>query len=1186
MYLKSLVLKGFKSFADRCALTLEPGITAIVGPNGSGKSNISDAVLWVLGERSARNLRGQAMDDIIFSGSAARKAVSIAEVDLVLDNSDHTLPVEFDEVVITRRMYRSGESEYLVNGVVVRRLDVLDILHDTGLGTGTHSIISQGSLDSILQSRPEDRRALIEEAAGVLKHKQRKEKSARKLEQMDAHLERVRDVLAEVSRQLGPLERKAKRAEAHRKAASELSQVRLALAVDDLRSLQEQWESILAVEKDVSAEVEQRRRTVEAAEQKVNDYQELMKRDSEDAGALARRQRRAASLAEKLDGAEMLLRERRRSAIGAQADARASLAGSAGRREAASRELEAARAQLADIGTRVSAADAMVEELSASRADIGRQRRAVEDSINELSVALRTCENELDAAKRRQAGLQDSMASNLAQARLVEARTSELASDLEKAQEERDAAQAANDAAGETLARAKEDEAAAQRRLIACFEERDAAQSRLDAAREAVHLAEAEIKAIEQAQLARSMSDPALRWLIDHSAQFAGGLSAVSKAFRVSRELESLVENLLGEDLASLAVRDAASAREIADALVAGALPGDVSVVMRAGAMRDGRRRASARACAEGRALVDELQYSDEMAPVVEALLGDVVLCPDRAAAFAAHGRSNEPVRFASPDGCAIWPSGKVRIYGPKEGGGEGVIAQERRLDTLRDDLARAAAEREAADGAAKAADSAYREAQAEGLRLGRQLAKAQGGRSAAEAELRRCEQRLEAVRQDAEQTRRRAEEASRKVEDLEPDMEALATRIAELAAERDRLGRERDELTGQAVPLRHEAGRAAEKLTEAKLTAAKLAERKTYNERIVSARERDISAIEEDVAEQGRSIVVKDVAIQRADEALSLFALIEESLSRRLRVLDDALDASQSNASSVHEQAASARDEARQAHDAYDETSARMAQVRVDKGRLEMRVEVAVNAIVRDLGVPIDRAQELPELENRQQTEDEAFKLERRIKNMGAISPDAAEEYAEVKQRHDYLAGQLADMESARRSLNRIVRVIDARMKDDFVRTYEQVNSNFNEIFSLLFPGGTAHLALEDPDDIENTGVEVTAQPRGKRLTKMMLMSGGEKSLTALALLFAVYRTRTTPFYILDEVEAALDDTNLRRLASYIDSLRGTTQLIMITHQRRTMEMADVLFGVSMQADGVTKVISQKLERALEQSE
>ena len=259
MYLKSLVLKGFKSFADRSVLALEPGITAVVGPNGSGKSNISDAVLWVLGERNAKHLRGQAMEDVIFAGSSARKPVGIAEVDLVLDNADGTLPIDYDEVAITRRMYRSGESEYLINGTVARRMDVLDILHDSGLGTGTHSIISQGSLDSILQSKPEDRRALIEEAAGVLKHKQRKAKSERKLAAMDAHLARVRDVASEVERQLGPLERKAKRARAYQGLSAELADLSLALAVDDLRTLRRGWDEAVERERTLVAELEQRR---------------------------------------------------------------------------------------------------------------------------------------------------------------------------------------------------------------------------------------------------------------------------------------------------------------------------------------------------------------------------------------------------------------------------------------------------------------------------------------------------------------------------------------------------------------------------------------------------------------------------------------------------------------------------------------------------------------------------------------------------------------------------------------------------------------------------------------------------------------------------------------------------------------------------------------------------------------
>ena len=437
MYLKSLVLKGFKSFADRSVLTVEPGITAIVGPNGSGKSNISDAVLWVLGERSAKNLRGQAMEDIIFSGSAARKAVSVAEVELVLDNSDGTVPVDYDEVSIARRMYRSGESEYLLNGAIVRRLDVLEMLHDTGLGTGTHSIISQGSLDTILQSKPEDRRALIEEAAGVLKHKQRKERSARKLVAMDHHLDRVRDITAEVERQLGPLERKAKRAKAYHEAKDQLSDLKLSLAVDDLRKLQTEWERVCASEKSIGNELAESRSAVDSAEKNVMDIQEAMRRENEDAGELARKQRRCSQISERLDSSEKVMRERRRGAVDYRANLVASLDSHAGRMASAQADLESSRQQLEDATQKLSVASTEVERLTEEMNRIDASMRSLESQIEEHDKLILENDRAQQNAQRSKAELQEGLSNCLAHERLVEARKIELSSDLEKAKQEK-----------------------------------------------------------------------------------------------------------------------------------------------------------------------------------------------------------------------------------------------------------------------------------------------------------------------------------------------------------------------------------------------------------------------------------------------------------------------------------------------------------------------------------------------------------------------------------------------------------------------------------------------------------------------------------------------------------------------------------------------------------------------------
>ncbi|RDB61772.1 chromosome segregation protein SMC [Gordonibacter sp. 28C] len=1187
MYLKSLVLKGFKSFADRSALALEPGITAVVGPNGSGKSNISDAVLWVLGERNAKNLRGQAMEDVIFAGSSARKPVGIAEVDLVLDNSDGTLPVDFSEVAITRRMYRSGESEYLINGVVARRMDVLDILHDTGLGTGTHSIISQGSLDSILQSKPEDRRALIEEAAGVLKHKQRKAKSERKLEHMDQHLTRVKDVAAEVERQLGPLERKAKRSRAYQGLSAELSELTLALAVDDLRALQRAWDEAVAREQAIDEELAQKKAAIAEAEARAEELQERIRRDSADAGELARSHRRASSAVERFDGATLLLHEKRRAAQGREAELRVELEAGKARRAAAEAERAQAAAQVGEVRADRERADADVARLAAQHAEFTERHRELDREAASLTEARRVAERAQEQARRELAATQESLASGLAHVKLIEGHGKELELQLERSQAEAVALSEAASSGETALAALVEREAAARGAVSEAFTAREAARAALDEARDEASLLASEIKGLEEVERASAAAGPARAWLLDHADDLSGALAPLSHVLRADAGSEALVERLLGGDVAALLVDEPAKASAVAAALASCDEQGEVVLVAREGG------RAAAEPCARaaaaqggGRALLDGLSYPPEAAHAVEALLGDVVVCDGLDAALAAHARDALGARFVTEDGCVVWPNGKVTLGAAAADDAEGVLARARRLDDLRARLGASEAARDRAQEASAAAEEALRRAQGESLRLSQELAELRGKTDAARADARRAEEKLAAVRREFEDIERQRAEAERTVAEARPSVEALEQRLAGLAQELEESAARLAEAQDSVVPLRKQAAQVRDALAEAKLKAATLAERETYTARVVDARQREIEQADAADAEAREGLARKVVAQERIEPLLALMEELSDSARRRTRALEDAANAAQDAAGGMHHAANEARAAARAAHDAFDEANARMGQARVDKGRLEVQVEAAVNAIVHDCKTPLDHALALPELEDRGACEDQAFKLRRRIANMGTINPDAADEYERLKTRYDYLAAQLADLDGARRALGKIVRVIDARMKDDFIRTFDAVNKNFSEIFAVLFPGGSAELSLVDPEDLENTGVEVTAQPRGKRITKMMLMSGGEKSLTALALLFAVYRIRATPFYILDEVEAALDDSNLRRLTAYLGTLRDRTQLIMITHQRRTMEMADVLFGVSMQADGVTKVVSQKLEHALMHAE
>ncbi|MGI6045948.1 MAG: chromosome segregation protein SMC [Eggerthellaceae bacterium] len=1177
MYLKSLVLKGFKSFADRSVLNLEPGITAIVGPNGSGKSNIVDAVLWVLGERNARHLRGQAMEDVIFAGSSVRKPVGIAEVDLVLDNSDGTIAVDFDELVISRRMYRNGESEYLVNGTVVRRMDVLDILHDSGLGTGTHSIISQGSLDSVLQSSPEERRALIEEAAGVLKHKQRREKSERKLASMEANLNRVQDLAAELKRQLGPLERKAKRAITYQSLSQEAAELNLALAVDRLRSLKLEWEEILKKEEALSKELSEKKDSSDRFEQAVSGLQAQIREGSVEEGKVRQDYQRASSVSDRVDSATLLIHEKLRAAQDYEADIRISREESAERLTHAKREKEASQERLNEVSAAMQTAQEKVDALHLQKNEAKNVLEDAESRAQAILERIQEIHDAEDQAKRKRESLQDRISQANAQTHLVQARRMELEGRIDKAQKNLELLQGDLEDKRKAIAQLEASVAHQTDVTQSAAEERDKARTALDTANGDL----ARLRGERDAEAAKSFEDPALAWLLEHKQDLPVRIDRLVKSLTVPQGMEVLVEHLLGQDSQAVVVDDADGAKTISHSLSLQARGGSVSLIMR----HDARTQKTSPVDSD-HLLINELTYPEEMKEVVFALLGDVVLCSSRDEAFAAHKTDTKNRRFASLDGCVVWPQGKVSIFGKPKNLDDSVLGHERALKELEASLKEAERRCSRAQDAHQKAEVQASEAQDKLLDLRRTLAQDRGTVESVERQVRSAQDELGQLEKEMAEVEVQTQKMRADLGALKPDLTQIEEEIAKLQSEAQKKAPQQRELEEELKTLRASDNEIGQHLQAAQLELATYSERRAYAARMVETRERDMQNELHQQEQSQENLLRKLVAQKRSRALLKVLEALSQSMSIRISSLDTAVHAAKNSSSGLHEQVDSMRRQAQQARTALDETNSRMSELHVEKGRLELQVESAIRAIEEDCETSLDEAVKLPELSDRHETEERFFKLQRRIKNMGTINPDAAEEYEALKERYTYLDAQLQDLEHARQSLKRIVRVIDARMKDDFVNTFDTVNANFQEIFSLLFPGGSGSLVLDMPDDLENTGVEVQVQPSGKRILKMGLLSGGEKSLTALALLFAVYRTRSTPFYILDEVEAALDDSNLRRLITYLESLRKDTQLIMITHQRRTMEMADVLFGVSMQSDGVTKVVSQRLERALAQAQ
>ena len=1176
MYLKSLTLRGFKSFANRTVMKFEPGIACVVGPNGSGKSNISDAVLWVLGERNAKNLRGQSMEDVIFSGSSARKPVSMAEVELLLDNSDGTLPIDFAEVSIGRRMYRSGESEYLINGNVVRRLDVLDILHDSGLGTGTHSIISQGNLDSVLSSKPEDRRALIEEAAGILKHKERKQKSERKLAQMDQHLARVHDITAEVERQLKPLERKAKRALLFKDLDARRGELKLQISVDDLRRLQAQWDALTKDEHELEEKIAAQQQALNTAEGNLDALQQNLQVRGERESRLFEGVSRAHNARERLNATSLLLREKRRQAKSDLERIEKTLEESRVYEKRAKEDLDRVVQQQTEAQSAFTAAQNSLDEKEKAYQDAVEQRNELRRELDTLSAEQRSFVHRIETIEARQKALRDQVSQSKARADVLSTHRKELEDRLDAATSQVKTLQDRLSSVEGDVAKLQDDEAKARTQLNETLNAREQARISLDQTRAEFVQISAERKALEEVEQANTDHNPLLAWMVDENNTFSSCYTPLTRALTAPEDLEKLVEALLGQDVAALLLDTKTDPESLLASLANRPGGGSAVIVLP-------QSHTNHEVLSGHQRLFDLLRVDTTCADTIEALLGDVYVVDSALDALRAHQQASESARFISKDGCIVDASGKISLVGlAQDGAGQGALSRRRTIDELTGREAALQTAYQDAQVHLEQLEENLRTYQSTTLELSESLAQAKGRHESAVDGLRHSKEALASVQAELDSLIAEQEKNEQLLSESEPDSDELQRQLTEAQSGLANNKVRTQELSDALAPLQKNLLVLSEELSEARLEVARLSERAAYASRMVESRTHEIASSSRRNEEAQQEQRVARYLDQAIAPLLAAFETLQEGLVGVIARLEKRSDDARSDAQNLHQDIAQATKAVRESREVVDATTSKMGDVRIEKGRLEVQVEAAIQVITQDCATSLETALKLAQLENRTEAQQELESLERRIKNLGSINPEAAQEYEDIKERYEYLTAQLTDMRYARKALARIVRVIDERMRDDFLTTFNQVNDNFAEIFSILFPGGKAHLSLADPDELETTGVDVSAQPVGKRVRKMSLLSGGEKSMTALALLFAVYRIRQTPFYILDEVEAALDDTNLRRLVAYLNAIRDTTQFIMITHQRRTMESADVLYGVSMQADGVTKVISQKLEQAI----
>ena len=1129
MHLKSLTLKGFKSFAQATTFAFEPGVTCIVGPNGSGKSNVVDALAWVMGEQGAKNLRGGSMADVIFAGTATRGPLGRAEVVLTIDNADGALPIEYSEVAISRTLFRDGRSDYAINGDSCRLLDVQELLSDSGLGREMHVIVGQGQLDAVLRASPEERRGFIEEAAGILKHRRRRERTLRKLDSMQANLTRLTDLKTELQRQLKPLGAQAEiaREAAQIQAAVRESRTRL-LAIDAHRlaasvAALTAEQQVLETERHLAEDGEQRLETRTAALEReaADDGLDVLRRTALELEGVQQRFRllaQAAATRVALLASEEEVAAPVGSTAAERAEIEAAISGIEIRAAAAAGAHDAARASLAEAQSALDAVDVLI---AADAARVAEHDRLLAGLDRDAATAASRAASAAAEADRR------GQAADAARAR-AERAAAELGR-LSPAREEPGEPEPAHAAALGAATAAFDD---ARTALHALEREQSAIDARLAALRAATAAPPTVAQVLGALPGARRLQD-----VLDIDAQWRVAIGAVLGPLLDAAVVDDPADSV--GRVAALGPVDlvAADATLSAQAVVPGAQP--AAEVVRA---PDG-----VRALLRGVFLVRDLAAAQALVAdhdvVAVTAVGELVTATRlRTAGSGGDASGANGVELAAErdaaEVAAVDIDGRVQV------------AQQRLRETRRAQQ-EARTEQEAADRLARELARASRSAE-------QRRAALTAAAEAAAAELER------AVRQEEAASAARAETAA-------------ARDVAAAAAAAARSG-DRPTVDGDArLPAAQAVEQAREAVVGARLDAETLRERLRAERERLAAHDARAEAAERAAEAAARRAAERLLHREAAEAVLAEVPAWQASvdgsvIAARVRLSDGERERAEHGADL---RAARQRLAAARAQRTDLERRSRDLDMRIYEQQVSL--QTVQDRALGQLGLEADAlAAERIEGLDRPEEERRLSAAERRLARLGRVNPLALEEFSALEQRHTFLGEQLDDLHRTRADLLTIVDDLDRRMHEIFATAYADTEVAFARIFPVLFPGGSGRLSLTDDGD--EPGVEVAVRPAGKKIERLSLLSGGERSLAAVAFLLAIFTARPSPFYILDEVEAALDDANLGRLLDVVSSLRDASQLILITHQKRTMEIADALYGVSMRQDGVSSVIGQRL--------
>lgn len=1149
LHLKSITLKGFKSFAQATTLALEPGITCVVGPNGSGKSNVVDALAWVMGEQGAKTLRGGKMEDVIFAGTSTKAPLGRAEVSLTIDNSDGALPIEFAEVTISRVLFRNGASEYSINQQPCRLLDVQELLSDTGLGREMHVIVGQGQLDTVLKATPAERRAFIEEAAGILKYRRRKEKTERKLEAMQANLTRLQDLIAEIRRNLKPLGRQAEVARSAQEIAAIARDAKSKLLSVQVRSCQEKLESASKSENERKAESAFAQQQLAAARSAIHEIETELGAGSMD---------QARSRLYSIEAIEQKLRN-----LQNLAEQRISLIGAT--------KLDESETEIADLKSALALAQTASKNLETELADSGGELASLEavrltaaEALNtfDANVIRQRSSQEEQARIRSQA--EGAVSVQLSKIEAIAQQKSKLEQSIEAAHARTTELEARQPAAGSAGIPTSDDKLRSEYE-VAQQTEADARRL-VDTARQQLHSSERERDSLAARYSALGLT---LEQTDGGSEVLNSKLQGIRGLLAKTVSIDSGFEKAIAVALGALSDAIVVDTKEQAIAAIRYLKLQDMgraefaiaSAATQKGTLkpRAGLVNASTVVSApkEVLAILEHFYLADNLEEAERALSKDgsvtvITKDGDLVSEYAARGGGTKQ-------------ASKLELSAERDRAGLELSKFDGQLVDLARALKNAEQASESANLAVKHALAQLQEHDAllaaSAERAGRVIAQL----DAAKAEISRFEAELGALSEQEISSGELLESLSRALSAI-PEPQSV-----EVSQDARTL-------------LSTELETARQKELEARIQSGTLAERK-------SSADRELAVLRGRLTEaETAAMVATEASIARKQQVASAESLLIDlppilaftaSLAATLRVTLLDLEAKQAQRTErlqlLRTQAAELETKLAALNSSVHEVELQNHELRLTLQNLTERVSSELSITVSELlGEYSEVSEPINELQKNLK------QAEARLAQLGAFNPLALEEFSALEERHKYLSDQLADLTKARADLTGIIGDLDGKMQHIFLAAFEDTAREFEKIFPVLFPGGTGSLSLTEPDNLLETGLEVSVRPAGKRIERMSLLSGGERSLAAVALLVSIFKARPSPFYVLDEVEAALDDSNLGRLLEVIKSLRASSQLIVITHQKRTMEIADALYGVSMRQDGITQVVGQRLEVAV----